>query len=155
MSENKKRILKTVAIVAPLFVIALLAVLYAVTKAFFWNAALHVIVRLFVVLVVTRTLVGAFGDQITKSMTRASVLSGAVLFIDLVAVDAVRYILSGGVYSILFLPACLPLCFMIVVHYSVKDTGRKGSRERLISYLVGIPLLLISLYLEVLSFIQM
>lgn len=44
--------------------------------------------------------------------------------LDLVVVDAIRYILSNGGSTVLFLPMCLPLCFIVLMLYSCNDTGK-------------------------------
>ncbi len=78
-----------------------------------------------------------------------------IVRLDLVVVDAFRFVLSEGISTVLFLPICLPICFMIIMFYSIKDTGREKIAEKRLIYILGIPLLLLSLYFEILSFIQL
>ena len=66
--------------------------------------------------------------------------------------DGIRYILGGGTSTLLFLPLALPAAFLVMMHYSAKDTGRDLKGEKRISLAVGIPLLLLSLLFEILSF---
>ena len=87
------------------------------------------------------------------SMKKALVWCGIILTLDLVIIDAFRFFLSNGVSTILFLPVCLPACFMIIVLFSHKDTG-KESREKTIAFLIGIPLLILAIYIEIYSFVQ-
>lgn len=81
---------------------------------------------------------------------KAILLCGVTLFLDLVVVDAFRFFLSNGVSIVLFLPVCMPICFMIIMHFSAKDIMTK-SRKTVI-FLIGIILLLIATYLEIYSF---
>jgi len=95
-----------------------------------------------------------FQSQLNTSMSKVLLFCGTAFFADLVVCDGIRYVLSSGTNTILFLPACLPICFMLIMFYSTKDTGKDKSAEKRLTYLVGIPLLLMSLYFEVLSFLQ-
>ena len=81
-----------------------------------------------------------------------SIVDGA-LFADIVIADAVRYVVSGGASTVLFLPACIPVCFMVIMFYSFKDTARDKSTERKNTFLVGAVLLLLSLYFEIATFL--
>ena len=85
-------------------------------------------------------------------MKKMLIFTSAVLFLDLVVVDAVRFVLRGGISTILFFPACLPAAFMIIMHYMAKDSGKDRKAEEKICYVIGIPLLLLGLYFEVISF---
>ncbi len=42
---------------------------------------------------------------------------------DLVVVDGIRFVLSGGIYTALFIPACAPVCAMAVVLCSTKENN--------------------------------
>ena len=68
-----------------------------------------------------------------------------------VILDFIRFILTNGVSLALFFPACIPICFMIIMHYSLKNHDKK---EKRIIYIVGVPLLILSLYFEAISFIE-
>ncbi len=154
MSKTKKQIALTVVIVVCAVLYVLLGVLSLITKSFPANAILHIYLRMLIVPVFIKIFRKCFCGQITHSMNKALVLCSSVIFLDMVIIDAVRYVLSHGVSTVLFLPVCIPICFMITMIYSSKDTGRDKKSEKTLTYLVGIPLLLLSLYLEVLSFVQ-
>ncbi len=147
---NKKRL---ALLTASVLTVMALAVLCIIIKSFWINALLHIFLRLLCVPLMVVMIQRCFREQLTHSMKKALVLCGMTLTLDLVVIDAVRFILSNGVSTILFFPACLPACFMIVMLLSAKDTGR-GAREKSIAFLVGIPLLLLSAYFEIYSFVQ-
>lgn len=147
---NKKYL---VSITVSAFVVIILAILYLIVKSFLFSVLLHISLRFLCVPTIVVIIQRCFKEQLTHSMKKALVLCGITLALDLVVIDAVRFILSGGVSTILFLPACLPICFMIIMLLSAKDTG-KGENENNITFLVGIPLLLFSIYFEINSFIQ-
>ena len=75
-----------------------------------------------------------------------------MLFLDLVVVEGIRLVLSGGISTVLFLPACVPICLMVIVLCSKKEDRLI---ERKVTFWVCIPLLILSLYFEVLAFIQL
>ena len=154
MSEIKKRNIITVVIVAYAATLALLAVLSLILKTFVIDVILHIFFRLLFVPVVIKVLQKCFKDHLIDSMKKVLTLCGFFLVLDLVVVDAFRYILTNGISAVLFLPTCLPLCFMVIMIYSSKDTGKDKKAEKRLTYIVGIPLLLLSLYIEILSFIQ-
>lgn len=133
----------------------LLGVLTLITKSFAINAILHIYLRLLIVPILIKVLHSSFKGQLTDSMHKALALCGSIIALDIVILDAVRYILSGGIATVLFLPVCLPACFMVLMFYSAKDTGRDKKQEIRWAYIIGVPLLLLSLYFEILSFVQM
>lgn len=154
MPETKKHNIITVAIVAYAVALALLAVLSLILKTFVIDVILHIFFRLLFVPVLIKVIQKCFKDHLIDSMKKVLTLCGCFLVLDLVVVDAFRYILSSGISTVLFLPMCLPLCFMVIMIYSAKDTGKDKKAEKRLTYIVGIPLLLLSLYIEILSFIQ-
>ncbi len=133
--------------------IVILAILCLIFRSFLFNVLLHIGMRSLAVFAVVALIQWCFKEQLNHSMKKALILCGAALTLDLVVIDAVRFILSGGISTVLFLPACLPICFMIIMLFSAKDAG-KEAREKTIAFLVGIPLLLLSIYLEIYSFVQ-
>lgn len=149
---KKKGVLFTALIMAALLII--LGILYIITKAFALQVALHILGRLLCALVVIRILKKCFHDQLGDRTSKVIAACGWVIVADLVIVDAIRYILSCGTSTVLFLPGCLPICFMIVLANSVTDAGVEKAELKRSAYMVGIPLLLLSLYFEVLSFLQ-
>lgn len=153
MSETRKRII-TSAVIVSAGILILLCVLSLITKSFLVYAILHIFLRLLGVPIIIKILQKFFKDQLTDSMSKALVLCGCIIVLDIVIVDAIRYILSHGSSTVLFLPICLPICFMIIMFYSSKDTGGDKRDEKKLTYVVGIPLLMLSLYFEILSFVQ-
>ena len=154
MSEAKRRNLITVVIVALAASLILLAVLSLILKTFVVDVILHTYLRLLFVPLIIKVLQKCFRDQLNNSMNKALILCTCFIVLDFVVVDAFRFVLSKGISTVLFLPICLPICFMIIMCYSSKDTGRDKIAEKRLTYILGIPLLLLSLYLEILSFIQ-
>ena len=152
MSETKKRSLITIAIVAAVAILILLGVLSITINTFVIDTILHVYLRLLFVPVIIKVLQKCFKDQLTNSMNKTLVLCGVTIVSDVVVVDTLRYVLNGGIYDVVILPVCLPICFMITAYYSAKDTGRDKTAERRMIYILGIPLLLLSLCFEILSF---
>ena len=153
MSKAKKRKIITVVIVALAATLVLLAVLSLILKTFAVDVILHTYLRLLFVPLIIKVLQKCFRDQLSNSMNKALILCACFIVLDLV-VDAFRFVLSKGISTVLFLPICLPICFMIIMFYSIKDTGRDKIAEKRLTYILGIPLLLLSLYFEILSFIQ-
>ena len=154
MYETKKRIIFTVIIAALAVTLILLAVLSLILKNFAVDVILHTYLRLLFVPLIIKSLQKCFRNQMNDSMNKALILCTCFIVLDLVVVDAFRFVLSKGFSTVLFLPICLPICFMITMFYSIKDTGRDKIAEKRLTYILGIPLLLLSLYFEILSFIQ-
>ena len=154
MSKAKKRKIITVVIVALAATLVLLAVLSLILKTFAVDVILHTYLRLLFVPLIIKVLQKCLRDQLSNSMNKALILCACFIVLDLV-VDAFRFVLSKGISTVLFLPICLPICFMIIMFYSIKDTGRDKIAEKRLTYILGIPLLILSLYFEILSFIQM
>ena len=150
-SNNDKRlILLGISALA----LTVLTVLYIIFELFLFNAIIHVTIRLLVILAVAPMLQKYFKSPLAHSERVALALCGAVTVIDLVIVDTVRFILSGGTYTVLFLPACIPICFMIITLQPTNEPKHK-TRNTLLALLIGIPLSLLAIYLEVYSFIHM
>ena len=154
MSKAKKRKIITVVIVALAATLVLLALLSLILKTFAVDVILHTYLRLLFVPLIIKVLQKCLRDQLSNSMNKALILCACFIVLDLV-VDAFRFVLSKGISTVLFLPICLPICFMIIMFYSIKDTGRDKIAEKRLTYILGIPLLILSLYFEILSFIQM
>ena len=154
MSEEKKSKIITVVIVALVATLVLLAVLSLIIKTFAVDVILHTYLRLLFVPLIIKVLQKCFRYQLSNSMNKALILCTCFIVLDLVVVDAFRFVLSKGISTVLFLPICLPICSMIIMFYSIKDTGRDKIAEKRLTYILGIPLLLLSLYFEILSFVQ-
>jgi len=154
MPKMKNRVIATSAVVACFTLLIILGILSLTTKSFVVDAFLHIYLRLIGVSIVIKVLPKCFADQLTDSRNKVLALCGCIIVLDLVVLDAIRYILSNGISTVLFLPISLPICFMIIMFYSSKDTGRDKKAEKRLTCIVGIPLLLLSLYFEILSFVQ-
>ncbi len=79
---------------------------------------------------------------------RAYGLLAAALILE-IGLNTVRSFLNGGSTIVLFLPLCLPLAFLILVHHSDEFRGKDSIRT---AYVIGFILLAISLFLEMASF---
>ena len=134
-------------------VVIIFAILNLIIRSFLFSVLLHTGARLISILIIVPILRRCFKDQLNYSAKKAFSWCAIVLTLDLVVIDAVSFILNGGISTVLFLPVCLPICFMIIVLFSAKDMG-KESREKTIAFLVGIPLLLLSICFEIYSFVQ-
>lgn len=150
--RKKKGMLLAAVMIAVLLIV--LGILYIITKAFALQVALHILGRLLCTSVIIRVLKKCFHDQLGDRTNKVIAACGCVTVADLVIVDAIRYILSCGTSTVLFLPGCLPICLMLVMVNSVTNAGVEKAALKRPAYLVGIPLLLLSLYFEVLSFLQ-
>lgn len=148
MREKNKRITMTSIGIIYAVVLIMLGVLFLITKSFLVSAFLHTGLRLLLIFVILKILQKAF-KELTNN--KPLVLCGIIFIVDLVILDFIRYILSNGMSLILFFPACIPICFMIIMHYSFKNHEKE---DKVIIYAVGIPLLILSLFFEVLSFIE-
>lgn len=148
MFEKKKRIaITSIGIIYAIVLIAL-GVLFLITKSFLVSAFLHTCLRVFLIPVILKVLQKSFKEL---KNNKGLIICGIIITIDFVILDFIRYILTNGVSLALFFPACIPICFMIIMHYTFKNYEKRDKR---IIYVVGVPLLILSLYFEVLSFIQ-
>lgn len=147
MSETKKRITTTLIGIIYAVVLIVLGVLFLITKSFLVSAFLHTCLRVLLIPIILKFFQKVFKELNNKPL----VLCGIIIIVDLVVLDFIRYILSNGMSMTLFFPACIPICFMIIMHYTFKNYEKRDKR---IIYVVGVPLLILSLYFEVLSFIQ-
>ena len=118
---------KQIVIISLAFLLILLGILSWTTKLFVFRAILHIYLQSLLVPIIIIMLRKCLQNQITSSMKKALILCGGVMVIDLVIVDAVRYILSAGVTTVLFLPACIPICFMILMLCFRKGKAREPS----------------------------
>jgi len=150
-TKRNKIIVGTIILAA---ILILLACLSLILKAFVINVILHTYFRLLLIFPVIKVIQKCFGKLLNESMNKALILCACFITLDLVVVDAVRFVLSNGISTVLFLPACLPICFMILTLYSIKDTKQTKKANIVLTYVIGIPLLLLSLYVETLSFLQ-
>ena len=152
LSENKKRIIMTAVIVASTVILIVSGVLSAVTNAFAVNAFLHIYIKVLSVYLLIIVVRKIFKKEIPKNIDKAMFWVGGICVIDLVIVDAIRYILAGGIVSVFFCPACIPICFMILMIYQMKENRMGEAAEKRLIYMIGIPWALLSLMFEIESF---
>lgn len=132
--------------------LVIIAVVYIVVPSFVAKTIFHMYIRILCVVCALYLLDRGF--QLNESKKKFLTISGTVLGIDLVVVETVRFVLSGGISSVLFLPVCLPVCGMTAIYYLIKENNR-GTRAKVINFVIGIPIVLLALYFEVLSFMDM
>ena len=150
-----KKIMLTVILIAAVSLLLLLGILYLI----FDNVILSVILRSYMRFLMTGGIAffiyTAFYKQLEHAKVKNTMLVCVIiLFLDLCVLDTIRYALSGGVSMVLLLPACLPLCFMVIMHASKPTDGTEKKDLLKLAYWVGIPLLILSVYFEVLSFLH-
>lgn len=146
--KNKKYVFLILGVVLSAIIFFAVSLM---TDLFIFDVLSHASVRLLSVLIIIPVLKRCFGKQWKHNTNKALISCAVVMILDLVIIDAVRYILSNGISTILFLPVALPICFMIIMLFLSKD-NRSESRERIVNLLVGIPLLLLSVFIEIYSF---
>ena len=144
----------TIIISALLALLVLFLVLAIATEAFVFRAILHIVFHLLLTCVAIRIARKYLIKGISEGMKKPLLLCLGVFVFDLVVVDAIRYIVTHGVSTVLFLPACIPVCFMIAMHYSPKAESDNIRKKRILTYIVGLPLLLLALYFETISFMK-
>lgn len=149
-----KNKIKLVLLIIFIVAVVVLAVLTLNSDSLLLRVFLQATVRLWSVWMILVIIRKIFKEHMPHSMKKALVWCGIILTLDLVIIESFRFFLSNGVSTILFFPICLPACFMIIMLLSFKDTG-KESREKNITFLVGIPMLILAVYLEIYSFIQL
>ena len=92
---NRKRILLTVAIALPPLLLLTFSIVSAVTESFVVSSVAHICVRALYTSAIMAALSYFFRNSIVQSRKKAFTICGLVMVLDLVILDAVRYILSG------------------------------------------------------------
>lgn len=142
----------TVLIAGSWVSLLVLGVLYAITE----HAILSCVFRIYFAVLKIPLILYLIAKGLKKGENRlykkALWLCGIAMFLDLVVVEGIRLVLSGGISTVLFLPACAPVCAMVVIFCGTKEDKRI---EKKVALWVGIPWLILSLYFEVLAFIQL
>lgn len=139
--KNKTKII-IIAIEAALLL--LIGIADFITRAFWVSVVAHAYIALIIIPIMLWVLDRCFKNVIVANRKKAIILCSIPLVIDNVILSTIRYIISGGISSVVLFPLFIPICFMIIMHY----TG-----EKKIGFLIGIPLLLVSFYFEILSII--
>ncbi len=152
--SKKKKILTIVSVVSVVLLL-LLVILALTTKEFLFTAILHTYLRVIFVAMILLTLHESLSGQLPNSLSKVLFSCGVVMGIDLIVIDAIRYILSEGISTVLFLPACIPICFMIMMYYLFRDKDEDKKAGKKLTFIIGIPLLCLSFYFEILSFLQL
>ena len=133
-------------------ILLVLGVLYAITDHFILSCVFRICFAVYKIPLILYLITKVLKKGEIRLYKRALWLCGIVLFLDLVVVEGIRLFLSGGISTVLFLPACAPICLMVIVLCSNKEDRLI---ERKVTLWVCIPLLILSLYFEVLAFIQL
>ena len=150
--SNKKRIILTLLILLPIVLTAGLLVAAAMTEIFALSVIAHIIIKAALAAICLSLIYKAFKDQIKAHMKHALLSCGAALLVDMVVLSTIRYVLSGGVQTILFCPVSIPLCFTALIYYACEDSeGHKSSKKW--AFIIGIPLTLVAVVFEVISFL--
>ena len=150
----KKKQIAFISIVA-VFLLLLLVVLFLVTEEFLITAILHTYLRVIFVAMILVVLHENLSGQLPNSLNKVLISCGIAMSIDLIVIDAIRYVLSKGIATVLFLPACIPICFMSMLYYLLNDKDENTNKGKKLTFAIGIPLLLLSFYFEILSFLQL
>ena len=125
-------------------VLLLISIAYIITRSFWVSVVAHAYIKLMIIPIMLWVINKCFKDLIKTNRKKAVILCAVPIIIDNVILSTVRYFISGGVSSIVLFPLMIPACFMILMHYmGVKKIG----------YTIGVPLLLVSLYFEIISLI--
>ena len=133
----------------------MLSILRLAIDAFLIDVVSYFVIRFILSLVAIAATQVCFRTCLTESRKMALVLCAITLILDLTVIDTLRFILFGGEYSsVLLLPACLPICGMIISLFAIKDKG-KGKKAKAIALIVGILILLLAVNFEIYSFIYM
>ena len=147
--ENKKKLL---FVSSAIWAGIICAFLGFIIKSFLFSVISHMVFRCIAVLIIVLIFRFVFKERLNNIPRKAIIWCEIALVLDLVVLDVIRFVLDGGVSTVLFFPACLPFCFMVIMLFLAKDSAKK-KRESTITLLLGIPLLLISIYFETYSFI--
>ncbi len=119
------------------------------TDLFIFDVLSHASVRLLSVLIIVLIFEKCFGKQWKHNTNKALISCATVLILDFVVIDSVRFVISSGISTALFFPVAMPICFMIIMIFSLGDKSEKTT-----TFLVGIPLLLLSVFIEIYSFFK-
>ena len=138
-------------IILSVVLLVLIAILALITRRFVFNAILHIYMRLLCVPVIIKVIQKCFKNDLKDSMKKVLDICGVTVFTDIVIVDALRYFLIGGTSVVLFFPACVPIMLMVILSYIHKESNEEKYNRKMI-FIIGIPLLIISLFFETLSF---
>lgn len=152
MTTQNRRILMTILIAGAILAFLILNILYAITREFALSACVHIYFSLLYTPLIFHWVTKGLKGRVGALYNKISWLCGIAIFLDLVVVDGIRFVLSGGIQTVLFIPACAPICAMAVILCSAKENDLIEKKTTL---WICIPLLILSLYFEILSFLQL
>lgn len=112
----------------------------------------HLCVNASIVVVLLMIIEKSFEKQLPDSIGRIMLFCGITLGAEFLILDAVRFAITGK-NTVMLWPACLPISVLIIIHFHSKERGIER-KPRNIAYLITLGFLLISLFFEVLSFIE-
>ena len=147
--ENKKNLFLISSIISIILIFAYLGLMI---ESFLFSVITHMVFRCLAALIIVLILKDVFKEWLKNIPKKAIIWCEIALVLDLVVIDVIRFVIGGGVSTVLFFPACLPFCFMVIMPFLAKDSAKK-IRKNTITFLLGIPWLLISIYFEIYSFI--
>ena len=127
------------------------ALLFEPNEYFIVDVLDHIAVECLVVIMAISIINWGFRNQLPNGINKLLVICGIVIFVDMVVIGTARFIVSGELFTLL-LPVCLPVCFMAIILLYAKEK-ENAKKEKKWAYIIGIPLLILSIYFEVISFI--
>lgn len=151
MTDKMKRILLIVAIVTFTVAWVILGVLSYKTESFALDVIAHVVMRSAKVSLAIAFIFRFLKKELHEKSKFVSVICCAVIAIDLVVIDAARYIVTCGHSIVLFLPAFIPVCYIIILHHICKTSNAERT-DHVIARIIGYALLALSIYFEIISF---
>ena len=147
---QKKMITITVLFAVTVITLIVLGVLSVIKENFICETILHVMLNILKIPLILYIIKKCLSKELPQSMNKVLLLCGCILLLH-TALNGVRYILSGGKITLLFLPLYLPLICIIAVYYVGKDLHLEKSKVNKLILFAGVPLTLLAAYFEVLS----
>ncbi|MBE6636130.1 MAG: hypothetical protein E7617_08075 [Ruminococcaceae bacterium] len=137
---------KRALIISAIAAIILPTILMLFIDALWLRAVHHALFRAVAVGLILVVLKKNFEPLTEMDMRYPLIICGAVLTLDMVILETVRYVVREEISTALFLPVSLPICIMVVL------LKQKSPATRRAALLIGIPLTILALYLEIISF---
>ncbi len=145
---KSNKIFFTLFIIAAAVIWVLLGFLHSVTESFIVEVILDIFIRLLTIPLIIRILYKKFKKQLVDNAIFPIILCSFVVILDLLVVGVFRFFICGS-STTLFFPACIPICFLIISFYS----NEQKKSDKITALIIGIPLLILSLYFEISSFL--
>ena len=154
--NNKKRILLTAIIVVYIAVLIVLSALSYIIESLVIDVARFVVGKSTMVLLAVAIMHRWMKKEIPEKCTFLTAVFGVVIALDLVVVGAARFIVTGASGIVLFIPAAIPVCCLVMIPHilaSAKYTDAEDKKKAgRIANLILYPLLALSIYFEIISF---